>query len=283
MQDFEVIRPEHLNTVLVVIKDGGGVPLAGGTDLLVRIKKKLLAPKKLIDLSGLSELAKVRDAGDYIIIGAMTTHAQVLESVIARKYLPLLVQGCATVGSPQIRNAGTLGGNIMNASPAADSIPPLVALGARVILSSAEGTREINLEDFITGPGKTQILPDELLTNIVVKKMQPDERGMYKKLGQRRALAISIASCAVKFEYDPLSGRCSNPRVAFGSVAPVVKRSRELERLLAAKKLDKRGIQEIANKAKKYCSPISDIRASAEYRREMCASLLYEILQDLIC
>lgn len=122
-----------------------------------------------------------------------------------------------------------------------------------------------------------------MLTDIVVKKMQPGERGVYKKLGQRRALAISIASCAVKLEFDPLSGRCSNPSIAFGSVASVVKRSRELERLLAARKLDKRGIQEIANKAKKYCSPISDIRATAEYRREMCASLLYEILRELIC
>lgn len=117
MQDFEVVRPENLNNVLVAIKDGEGVPIAGGTDLLVRIKKKLLTPKKLIDLSGLTELAKVKNAGEYIIIGAMTTHAQVLESVIVRKHLPLLVQGCATVGSPQIRNAGTLGGNIMNASP----------------------------------------------------------------------------------------------------------------------------------------------------------------------
>ena len=104
---------------------------------------------------------------------------------------------------------------------------------------------------------------------------------MYKKLGQRRALAISIASCAVKLEFDPFSGRCSNPSIAFGSVASVVKRSREFEMLLAAIKLDKRGIKEIAEKAKEHCSPISDIRASAEYRREMCSSLLCEVLQVL--
>lgn len=281
MRDFEVIRPGSINEALLAIGDSEGVPLAGGTDLMVRIKNKLLHPKKLIDLSGLTELAEIKDAGDFITIGAMTTHEQVLQSAITRKYLPLLVQGCASVGSPQIRNAGTLGGNIMNASPAADSIPPLVALGAKVILRSVNGKREINLEEFITGPGKTCILPGELLTGIIVKKMQPGERFKYKKLGQRNALAISIASCAVKMEFDSVSGRCSKPSIVFGSVAPVVKRSRELEELLASKKLDDQGIQDIVKRARNYCSPISDIRASAEYRREMCTSLLYEVLQEL--
>ena len=110
------------------------------------------------------------------------------------------------VGSPQIRNMGTLGGNIMNASPAADSLPALVALEARVILRSASGKRELKLEDFITGPSQTQIMPGELLTGVVVTKMQNGEIFKYKKIGQRKALAISIASCAVKMEYDPVSG-----------------------------------------------------------------------------
>jgi len=282
MQNFEVTRPGSLDQALLEIEDSSGVPLAGGTDLMVRIKNKLLSPKKIVDLSGINELAAIEEAGDYIVMGAMATHQQVVESPITSKYLPLLAQGCAAVGSPQIRNAGTLGGNIMNASPAADSIPPLVALGARVILNSAAGKREMVLENFITGPGRTQILPGELLTGVVVKKMRPGERFKYKKLGQRKALAISIAGCAVKMEYDPAAGKCSNPSIAFGSVSPVVKRSSELERLLAASKLDDRGIQEIAARAREFCSPISDIRASAEYRREMCASLLFEVLSELI-
>ncbi len=283
MKELEVIRPRTINEALEVIKDNDCVPLAGGTDLLVKLKRKFIAPKKLVDLSGINELAKIEDAGDSIIIGAMVTHAQVVESSVTREYLPLLVQGCATVGSPQIRNMGTLGGNIMNASPAADSLPALVALEARVILRSASGKRELKLEDFITGPSQTQIMPGELLTGVVVTKMQNGEIFKYKKIGQRKALAISIASCAVKMEYDPVSGRCSNPSITFGAVNPVVKRCGELEKLVDGKRLDINCIKEVAERAKEFCSPISDIRASAEYRRNMCTALLFEILQELTC
>jgi xanthine dehydrogenase FAD-binding subunit len=156
-----------------------------------------------------------------------------------------------------------------------------VALGARVVLESAGGKREIELEEFITGPGRTQLKPDELLTAIVVRKMKPGERCMYRKLGQRKALAISIASVAVRFELDEGTRTCGNPGIAFGAVAPVIRRVKELEDLLGQKKLDDQAITDIAAAAKKYSVPISDIRASADYRREMCCSLLYEALFEL--
>ncbi len=283
LQTFELIRPRNIDAALAAIADGNATPLAGGTDLLVRIKKGLLAPEKVVDLSALEELGGIREDGEDIVIGSLTTHGQVLESDLANRYLPILVQGCATVGSPQIRNMGTLGGNIVNASPAADPIPPLVVLGAGVILQSLAGKREMRLEEFISGPGKTLLRAGEVITGIVVHKMKADERSLYRKLGQRKALAISIASVAVRMEFDPATGMCSSPGIAFGAVAPVIRRIKELESLLCQRKLDQQGIREIADKAREFCAPISDIRASAEYRRAMCSSLLYEVLYELTC
>jgi CO/xanthine dehydrogenase FAD-binding subunit len=281
LQTFELIRPRNIDAALAVMADGSATPLAGGTDLLVRIKKQLLAPEKVVDLSALEELGGIREDGERIVIGSLITHGEVMESDLANRYLPVLVQGCATVGSPQIRNKGTLGGNIVNASPAADSIPPLIVLGAGVILQSLSGKREMSLEEFIIGPGKTQLRAGELLTGIVVNKMKANERGIYRKLGQRKALAISIASVAVRMEFDPATGICGNPAIAFGAVVPAIRRIKELESLLCQRKLDQQGIRNIAGKARELCSPISDIRASAEYRRAMCSSLLYEALYQL--
>jgi CO/xanthine dehydrogenase FAD-binding subunit len=281
LQTFDLVRPENLDQALAAVAVGETVLLAGGTDLLVRIKKRMLAPKMVVDLSGLEELREITEDGANVILGALATHAQLIDNELARQYLPLLVQGCSTVGSAQIRNRGTLGGNVMNASPAADSVPPLVALGARVVLRSLAGCRELPLEFFITGPGKSQLRPDEILTAVVVPKMQAGEKCRYRKLGQRTSLAISIASVAVKFDFNRRTRTCRQPSVVFGAVAPVVRRISVLEDLLAATTLDEVGIREIATRAREFCSPISDIRASAEYRREMCAALFFEVLDEL--
>lgn len=282
MQIDDMIRPTGLLEALQVMAEGNVVPLAGGTDLLIRMKRGSLAPRRLLLLSGLQELGRIEETSGEIIIGSMVTHGDITRSEPARQHLPLLVQGCATMGSPQIRNAGTLGGNIVNASPAADSLPALVALGARVVLVSTGGSREMRLEEFITGPGRTGLRPDELLTGIIVPKMRPGERCLYRKLGQRKSLAISIASLAIRFEYDSGARTCSNPGIAFGSVMPVVKRITELENLLTQQPLDGPGIRRVAEQARQYCSPISDVRASADYRRDMCNSMLYESLCALV-
>jgi CO/xanthine dehydrogenase FAD-binding subunit len=280
MQTVDVIKPDSLQEALRVRAGESVVPLAGGTDLLIRMKSGLPVPQKLLLLTGLKGQGMIEETAEEIIIGPLVMHGDVTRSELARKYLPLLVQGCATVGSPQIRNVGTLGGNIVNASPAADSVPALVALGARVVLTSIKGSREMKLEEFITGPGRTQLCSDELLTSIIVKKMRPSTRYCYKKLGRRRSLAISVASLAIKFDYCAENKTCNDPGIALGSVLPVVKRITELEELLAQQKLNDQGIRHISEQARKYCSPISDVRASADYRREMCEVLLYEARKD---
>lgn len=281
LQAFDVIRPRSLADALDAIADGNATLLAGGTDLLVRIKKRLLKPQLVVDLSALSELTEIEDEREQIVIGSLVTHGQIVESTLANRYLPVLVQGCATVGSPQIRNTGTLGGNIANASPAADSLPPLTVLDARVIIQSLAGKRELSLDAFITSPGKTQLRSGELITGIAVQKMQDNERCLYRKLGQRKALAISVASVAVRMTFDPAIRTSSASGIAFGAVVPVIRRVPELERMLSQGPLDLQAIKEISERAGEFCAPISDLRASAEYRRNMCSSLLYEVLYDL--
>jgi len=283
LNSFALIKPHNLDDALATVAGGDTTAIAGGTDLLVKMKKKMLSPDKIVDLTGIRELKEIREEGENIVLGALVTHGQVVSSKLVNSCLPLLVQGCRTVGSPQIRNTGTLGGNIVNASPAADSLPPLIALGASIVLSSVNGQREMKIEDFIRSPGKTQIRPDEILTKIIVKKMNPGEKCSYRKLGQRKALAISIASVAVRFEFDSHSKRCSNPAIVFGAVAPVLRRASALEDELSQRPIDHNVLKEIAEKAKEYCKPISDIRASSEYRRDMCCSLLYETLYVLTC
>jgi xanthine dehydrogenase FAD-binding subunit len=281
VQDFDSLKPSSLGEALRMMSAGRVKPLAGGTDLMVDMKPDFSSRPTALSLSALNELRAIEESTDSIILGSLVTHAQIVDSQVTQHFLPLLVQGCATVGSPQIRHVGTLGGNIMNASPAADSVPPLVALGAEIELTSATGRRVLPLEEVITGPGETLVQERELLTRIIVPKMKPHEKYLYRKLGQRKALACCIASLAVRFVFDEETRLCSNPAVAFGAVAPVVRRIREVEALLDGRVLEPSRIASVAREAGRYCRPISDVRASAGYRTDMCQSLLYSTLCTL--
>ena len=278
---FELIKPQSLQEALSIKANHSCTPIAGGTDLLVKIKKKMLAPQQVMDLTELKELSQIKEEDDRLRIGALATHTEIIEDPLVQEYAPLLVEACNTVGSPQIRNKGTIGGNIITASPAADTIPALVCLNAEVVLSSTRGQREISLEDFVTGPGKTQLAQDELLVEIIVDKMKPGEKFVYRKLGQRKALAISVAGVALRMEKDQ-SNKCKHVAIAFGAVSPVIRRATNLENYLAGKLLTGETIKEVVELAKQNCSPITDIRASKEYRQNMCSSLLFESLLRLV-
>jgi len=274
VQVADIARPASLDKALALLRDGHLKPFAGGTDFMVGDVTSAASGAAALCLSGISELHDIVEDGQSIVLGALVTHAQVVASQVARRFVPLLVEGCATVGSSQIREVGTLGGNIANASPAADSVPPLVALGAEVEIMSSSGRRVLPLEDYATGPGASVLENDELLTRIVLPKMAPDEQFSYRKLGRRKAVACSVASLAVRFTFDYETRRCSRPAVAFGAVAPTVRRSPELEAALCEEPLDEARILSLSERAGEYCSPISDIRASARYRVDMCSVLL---------
>ncbi len=257
--------------------------LAGGTDLVVRLKQDMVEENNILDISRIKELNDIFRENGAIHLLPLTTHTDILESETISKYAFILREACATIGSPQIRNRGTLGGNIVNASPAGDSISALFVQAARLKLKSINGERVVSIEEFFTGPGKTVLEPNELLVDIFMPELEENETGFFKKLGQRDALAIAVLNVAVKMRIrEAGTNAFDRAVVAFGAVAPTVVRGRRVEKAIISSSLDSpEQIHYIARLAFREVSPISDIRASLKYRQDMSINLLYEGLLEL--
>lgn len=252
--------------------------LAGGTDFVVKYKAGVLNYKVSCNIYGIDELRFINECSDRLIIGPLTTHNDIVESNLINKYIPVLSQACKVVGSPQIRNRGTIGGNIGTASPAGDILPSLMVLGADIKIISTKGERTVNIREFFLGPGKTVLKPYEMIKEIIIPKMKDDEKAFYSKLGMRNALAISIAGVAAKVKLK--EDRFEKVEVALGSVGPKViyKRISYLE----GEKFDRAELWNRVQCIKNEISPITDVRATSEYRREMIVSLLYQGLKDMM-
>jgi carbon-monoxide dehydrogenase medium subunit len=281
LDPFEYHRPETLPAALRLLqsrKDGVKV-LAGGTDLLVRMKEGTVRPHAVLDIGDLDELRGIRIRDESVWIGPLTTHREMAISDLIRTHGQALAQGAASVGSPQIRHRATIGGNVVNASPAADTVPPLIALGAEVQISSTQGDRWVSMEAFFSGPGQTILGPGELVTGLRFPVATRGRRmSRYEKLGTRRALSVAVASVAAAALLQD-SGELAQVRIALGSVGPIVLRAEEAERLLMGRVPEEDIIDHAVQAARDQCCPIDDIRGSAWYRRQMAAALLNRILQ----
>jgi xanthine dehydrogenase FAD-binding subunit len=251
------------------------VPMAGGTDLLVKVRAGQAVPGCIICLERIPELKGVRDQGGSLWIGAGETHAALLSHPLVREHLPLLTEALAVLGSPLIRNAGTIGGNICTASPAGDSLPSLYVLGAALELASSSGARLVPIADFILGPGKTVLRKEEILKGIRVEKAG---RAMcsFEKVGRRQAMSISVVSLAAFFRFSS-DGLVSEARLAWGSVGPTVMTSPEAEKVLMGGLLTRPSLQEAAERAMQAVQPIDDVMASACYRRTVAGNLLLRL------
>ena len=208
LQRFTYLRPDRLDDALGVLGQKGAEVkvLAGGTDLLVQMKEGSVHPPTILDIGRLDELRSIRLEDGSVRIGALTTHREIAGSDLIRRHAPALAEGASRVGSPQIRHRATIGGNLVNASPAADTVPPLVVLGAEVCASSARGDRRLAVEDFLKGPGETVLRPDELVTELRFS-LNGDERmvSRYEKFGTRNALSIAVTSVAAAAAREPVS------------------------------------------------------------------------------
>ncbi len=245
--------------------------VSGGTDVLVELQRGIKSTQTLIDITELRELKYVRDVGDRIAIGGLATHNDVLASkTCARRALPL-VQACVEVGAPQIRARATIAGNLVTASPANDTIVPLIAMGGEIVLQSLDGERTVDIAEFFTGFRQTLMRPDELLREIRVRPLAANERGLFLKLGLRRAQAISVISVAIVVSFDE---RVSEARIALGCLAPTILRAKNAEAALAGKALEAKAIAAAAQAVLADVSPIGDVRGSAEYRRLGVSALL---------
>jgi carbon-monoxide dehydrogenase small subunit/xanthine dehydrogenase small subunit len=248
--------------------------LAGGTDVLVQAKDGAVARASLFDVSGVRELRGIEDRGDHLWIGAATTHTEMMASPLVARFAPALPAACAVVGGPQIRNRGTLGGNLANASPAADSVPPLYVADAVVEVVSVSARRDVPIEQFFTGPRRSVLARDEIIVGVRIPR-RDGVRGAFLRLGQRRAQAISKVSVAVGITFD--EGKADWVRVALGSVAPTVVRARRTEQVLLAGGRDAR--REARAMVMEEIAPIDDLRSTREYRREMAGILLERALR----
>ncbi len=273
-----VFIPRTLKEVWQILEEEPrSVLYAGGTDLLVRMRKGFARPHLMICLERLEELQGVEDRGEEIFIGPGTPFTRLLESPLLTNHFPVLVNGMKVLGSPPIRRMGTIGGNIVTASPAGDTLPPLYVLRAELELRTKDSSRRVPIIDFIRGPGETVLAPGEVLTAIFVRKQQNFNLHHYEKVGRRKALAIAIVSLAALLRISE-QGIVEEARLAWGSVAPTVVTSTDIETILIGGPLSHRVLEKAAHLARATIKPIDDIRASADYRRQVAGNLLLRLV-----
>jgi len=277
MRPLSVVKPKDLSEALRYLGEGGK-PLAGGTDLLVAVRKGTESPDLLVYVGELPELRVVREEKEGLEVGAALTHAELLTHPATERF-PILRAVLRTIGSPAIRAMGTLGGNIVTASPAGDSLVALYLLEARVRLISSEGERELPISEFVVGPRKTALRPGELVRSVFLPWLSGEPQSFFRKVGRRRALIIAIASLgALVWVRD---GRVERARLALGSVAPTVIRPRGVEEALVGRPVSPEAWEDLVPLLSAATKPISDLRASAEYRRKVAGRLLLALAEEL--
>ena len=269
---FELLLPRSLPEALEMKKTHGekAKVLAGGTDLLVLLKDRKLKAEVVMSLSGIRDLNFIRaEKGRGVTLGALATHSSVAASPVIRRQFPDLAEACFQVSCVQIQNLGTVGGNLCNASPAADAAPPLLLADAILILASTRGERSVSIHDFFLAPRQTVLQPDEILKEIFIPEVSGRRGATYLKLGRRRAMEIAIVGVGVAVHLNGSDQVASKCRIALGSVAPTPLRARKAEGILTGQEITDQLIEEAAEVAAKEASPISDIRGGAEYRLDM--------------
>jgi len=277
MRPLPVVRPEDLSEALRYLREGGK-PLAGGTDLLVSVRKGTESPNLLVYVGELPELRVLREEREGLEVGAALTHAELLAHPATERF-PILRSVLRAIGSPAIRAMGTLGGNIVTASPAGDSLVALYLLEARVRLVSEEGERELPIWEFIVGPRKTALRQGELVRSVFLPWLSGEPQSFFRKVGRRRALIIAIASLgALVWVRD---GRVERARLALGSVAPTVIRPKEVEEALVGRPVSPEAWEDLVPRLSAATHPISDLRASADYRRKVAGRLLLALAEEL--
>lgn len=282
MPDFEYHAPKSLADACVLLDKLGekAIVLGGGSDILHKMKNGHLTPEHVVSLKHMTELHEVSyEKGRGIVIGALVSPDDIYRSALLQERYLSLPMAAHEMGNPQVRNRGTIGGNICNASPLADLPPLLIALGASVKIVEYAGERIVPLEDFICGPGKTLIKRDEILSEVII----PDQAATgstYIKFGLRKSGALAVVGVAVAVTVK--DGVLIDARIVMGAVAPVPMRAKDAEDILRGQTISDSLLEKAADSAAAECKPISDLRGSAEYRREMIRVLTRRALRKAI-
>jgi CO/xanthine dehydrogenase FAD-binding subunit len=281
LPSYELVVPRTLGEALALLREGPDVwrPFAGGTDLMVLLEAGRLEHRRFFSIRHLRELRGVEESDGVVRVGALTTYTDVRRSELLGRLFPMLGQAARETGGLAIQNRGTVGGNIANASPAADTPPALLVYGAEVELVSADGARRVPYAEFHTGYKQTLMRADELIAAVILPRPPEGARHFYRKVGTRRAQAISKVCFAALAEVEDES--LKEVRVALGSVAPVVLRCRRTEEALRGRRLDGEALRAGLEELGREVTPIDDVRSTARYRTRVAQNLLGEFLSGL--
>ena len=271
MKGFELLEPNSMDEAFRFLREYGDEAkvYAGGTALVKLMKKRLVHPSHLVNIKGLKDLHYIREDGEGLKIGALATLREIETSSLVRQRLKAISEMVHTIGSVQIRNVGTLAGNLCFADPASDPAPLLIALGANLKIASPGGSRILPLEEFFVDFYETVLSQGEILEEIQVPFLPEDSGAVYLKHTMRVAFDLGVVGAAVKLEVNAKEGICMRPRIVLGGVASTPVRLNKAEELLKGKSINDALIMTVAMAASTEVDPIQDVRASAEYRREM--------------
>jgi len=271
--------PRHLFEAYELLARGAATPIAGGTDLMVRITGEIgPPPERMLDLSRVDALKGIAIEAGALVVGSRTTYTEIRRSALVQAHLPALAEAAATIGAIQIQNRGTLGGNIANASPAGDTLPILLATDARILVGGQRGEREIDAAAFFTGYRQTALAADELILHVTIPLPQGrDVR--FRKVGTRRAQAISKVVMATAWRDDGPRG-LAEVRIALGSVAPTPVRARAAEQALEGALPTPESADRAAEALAAEIAPIDDVRSTADYRRTVAARVLHRLVRE---
>ncbi len=265
----EMVFPETIEAALAALRARGARALAGGTDVIPAMQRGEISPRVLVNLKRIPELRGVRRTRRGLRIGATTRLWELLADPAVAQSYPLLVDTASAFASVQIRNLATIGGNLCNAAPSADLALPLLALEAWAEVHGPRGAREVPLADFFRGVNRTALARGEVLAAVHLPRPRGRAGGSYAKLMSRGAMDLAMVGAAALIELTPEGRRCRRARLALGAVAPTPMRARQAEAVLEGRPITKAALEEAARAAAGECQPISDLRASAEYRRAM--------------
>ena len=277
-----VHSPRTLTEAYAALAERGGAlkVIAGGTDLMVLMNAYQLDIREFLDIWRVDELRGIADETGTIRIGALTTYTEIIRSALVQRHIPALVAASRTIGAIQIQNRGTLGGNVVNASPAGDSLPVLAAYDAMVEVGSARGLRVVPFNKFYTGYRRSVLEPDELVLGVRIPKLETGAQDFFCKVGTRRAQAISKTVLAAKAR--TVNSVVESISIGVGSVAPTVIRARQTERLLSGAKLTDEVIHQARETISREVVPITDLRSTEHYRRTVTGNILARFLRGLL-
>ena len=284
MKPFDYEAPESIEEAVALLAEHSpnAKPIAGGTDLLVRLKRNELTPKLLVDLAGIEALRGIDLTRQGLRIGSMVRHAEIASSPLVLQHAPAVAEASASVGAVQTRNLATLGGNLVSCVPSLDGAPALLVLDALVTVADTDRQWQMPLEELLFEPHCSALTPDELLVEVVIPAENLGKASSFIKFGRRKALTLAVVNGAASVELDAAGERFVRVAIALGAVAPTTIRAREAEAFLTGKRVQEDAVEEACRMAATETTPIDDFRASAGYRRDLVTVLTRRALRNAI-